>query len=55
MLKIGVIGIGNTGNQVAALAKERLNVPVIAINSSEKDLETVPDTIPKKLIKDKDG
>ena len=55
MLKIGVIGIGNTGNQVAALAKERLNIPVIAINSSDKDLETVSDSIPKKLIKDKDG
>lgn len=55
MLKIGVIGIGNTGNQVAALAKERLSVPVLAINSSDKDLETIPDSIPKKLIKDKEG
>lgn len=55
MLKIGVIGIGNTGNQVAALAKERLSIPVIAINSSDKDLETLPDSIPKKLITSKDG
>lgn len=55
MLKIGIIGIGNTGNQVASLAKERLQIPVIAINSSEKDLETVPADIPKKLITDKDG
>ena len=55
MLKIGVIGIGNTGNQVAALAKERLSIPVVAINSSDKDLETLPDSIPKKLITSKDG
>lgn len=55
MLKVGIIGIGNTGNQVAALAKETLNIPVIAINSSEKDLETISNDIPKKLISDKDG
>ena len=55
MLKVGIIGIGNTGNQIAALAKERLGVSVIAINSSEKDLETIPDSIPKKLISDREG
>ena len=55
MLKVGIIGIGNTGNQIAALAAERINIPVVAINSSGKDLETIPDNIPKKLIQDKDG
>ena len=55
MLKVGIMGIGNTGNQIASLAKERLNIPVIAINSSEKDLETVPSSIPRKLITLKDG
>lgn len=55
MLKVGIIGIGNTGNQIAALAKERLNIPVVAINSSEKDLETIPADIPKKLIRDSEG
>ena len=55
MLKVGIIGIGNTGNQIAALASSRLNIPVVAINSSEKDLETIPDSIPKKLIQNKDG
>jgi cell division GTPase FtsZ len=55
MLNVGIIGIGNTGNQVATLAKEKIGIPVIAINSSEKDLETVPDTIPTKLIRDKEG
>lgn len=55
MLKIGIIGIGNTGNQVAALAKKELNIPVLAINSSEKDLETISKDIPRKLISSSDG
>ena len=49
MLQIGVIGIGNTGNQVAKLAHERLGIKVLAINSSEKDLDTIGD-LPKILI-----
>lgn len=55
MLNVGIIGIGNAGNQVAALANTQLSIPVIAINSSEKDLETLPAGIPKKLIKDASG
>ena len=55
MLNVGIIGIGNTGNQVAALAMKRLNIPVLAINSSEKDLETVPEGVPRRLISDKSG
>jgi cell division GTPase FtsZ len=55
MLQVGIIGIGNAGNQVATLAANELKVPVIAINSSEKDLETVPDGITKKLISDAEG
>lgn len=55
MLKVGIVGIGNTGNQVAALAQNELKIPVLAINSSEKDLETVPDGVPKKLISSADG
>ena len=55
MLKVGIIGLGNTGNQVAALAQERLKVPVVAINSSEKDLESVPQIKVRRLIKKKDG
>ena len=55
MLKVGIIGIGNTGNQVASIAKERLSIPVIAINSSDKDLETIEQDIPKFLIEGKDG
>ena len=55
MLNIGVIGIGNTGNQIAALAMSRLSIPVLAINSSEKDLETIPDGVEKRLISDEAG
>ena len=55
MLKVGIIGLGNTGNQIASLAFEKLHIPVIAVNSSEKDLETISASIPKKLISDAKG
>jgi len=55
MLNVGIIGIGNTGNQIAALAKNELGIKVLAINSSEKDLDTLPNDIPKKIIKEKEG
>lgn len=41
MLKVGIIGIGNAGNQVAALALEKKQIPALAINASEKDLDTL--------------
>lgn len=55
MLNVGVIGLGNTGNQIASLAYEQLKIPVMAVNSSGKDLETISNNIPKKLITDADG
>ena len=55
MLNVGIIGLGNTGNQIASLAFDKLHIPVIAVNSSEKDLETIPNSIPKKLISDAKG
>lgn len=55
MLNVGVFGLGNTGNQIAALAFEKLHIPAFAINSSEKDLETISNAIPKKLISDANG
>ena len=55
MLNVGVIGLGNTGNQIASIAYEQLKIPVMAVNSSEKDLETINNNIPKKLITDADG
>lgn len=51
MLKVGIVGIGNTGNQIAALGMKELKIPVLAINSSEKDLETVPEGVPSILLK----
>jgi tubulin-like protein CetZ len=41
MLKIGIIGFGNAGNQIAELAFKERNISSIAINSSEKDLSTL--------------
>lgn len=55
MLKVGVVGIGNAGSQVAALAKEKLAIDVLAINSSEKDLQTIPSNVPRVLIGDEKG
>lgn len=55
MLNTGVIGLGNTGNQVAELAFKKLQIPVLAINSSDKDLETLDESIPKIKISDKAG
>lgn len=55
MLKIGALGTGNTGNQIVSLAKERLEIPVIAINSSVKDLETLPEDIQTYRISDQEG
>ena len=53
MLKIGVIGIGNAGNQVADLAK-RNSIDGIAINTSEKDISTLTD-VESIIIGDEKG
>lgn len=55
MLDVGVIGLGNAGSQVAALAVEKLGIDAYVINSSEKDLQTVSATIPRLLIGDTKG
>lgn len=55
MLNVSVVGIGNAGSQVALLANRNLSIPVLAINSSEKDLSTIPDNIPRILIGDAMG
>ena len=55
MLSVGLVGIGNAGSQVAALAQEQLKIDVLAINSSEKDLQTLPSSVPSKLIGDEKG
>ena len=42
MLKVSLIGIGNCGNQIAALAKKQGGINVACINTSENDIATLP-------------
>ena len=56
MLNVGIIGCGNAGNQVCALcAKKYPDIPVIAINCSENDMNTLPTGVTKILIGDGKG
>lgn len=55
MLNIGVIGIGNCGNQVAKKAMEELGCDVLALNSSMNDLSTLPDSVPHMCLGDEKG
>lgn len=54
MLHIATIGIGNAGNQVSELAMSLYNIPGIAINSSQKDLQTIK-KVPKLVMGDNKG
>lgn len=54
MLKVGIIGLGNAGNQVAELASREKQIPAIAINSSSKDLMSIK-SVDKILIGDEKG
>lgn len=54
MIKVGIIGVGNAGNQVAACAK-KAGFKAIALNSSEKDLATVRDILTTVIIGDEKG
>lgn len=49
MLNVGIIGLGNAGNQVADLAAETAGIEGIAINSSEKDLANVENVATLKI------
>ena len=56
MLKVGLIGCGNAGNQVLQEAlKTYPDMKLVAINSSENDLSTLPDSIMKITIGDGKG
>lgn len=55
MLNVGVIGIGNCGSQVAELAKNKLAIDAVAMNTSEMDLSMVSDKLTKILIGDGRG
>ena len=54
MLQIALIGIGNAGNQVANVAVQK-GIPVICINSSIKDLDTIDESISVVLIGHSEG
>lgn len=54
MLKVGVIGCGNCGNQIAALAFQE-GIEVYCFNTSENDLSMLPEGIKKKCIGDSEG
>ena len=54
MLKIGVIGIGNAGSQVALVAHKE-GIESMVLNSSEKDLAMVPDDMYKIPLGDLKG
>ena len=55
MLNVGVIGLGNGGNQQALLAKRRWAIDSMAINCSERDLSTLGNEIPTYVIGDARG
>ena len=54
MLNVSVIGIGNAGNQVAALAKQA-GFSAMALNSSDKDLSTVKSVVTTLIVGDEKG
>ena len=55
MLSVGIIGLGNAGNQVAMLAKKTKNIPSIAINTSERDIDVIQGYIEAILFATKEG
>lgn len=55
MLKVGIIGVGNAGSQVGALGTKMHGIKSIAINSSENDLATIPDSVLKFTVGDSRG
>ena len=48
-LKIGVVGLGNCGGQIAALAKEE-GFSAVAINVSGDDVKTLEDKVSSIII-----
>ena len=58
MLRVGVIGIGNCGNQIAKLAMSEADCGVLCVNTSENDLATLPESIREEfsiLVGDAEG
>ena len=53
MLRVGMLGIGNAGNQVLVSAKTVMpDVPLLAINCSKQDVATLPKDIKSIVIGD---
>ena len=56
MLNVGIIGIGNAGNQVCAYCTKKYpDIPLIAMNCSSNDMQTIPNSIRKVAIGDGKG
>lgn len=55
MINCGVIGWGNTGGQIAALVKERLNIPAMVLNTSEADISSIKTDVVKVVFGDGNG
>ena len=43
MIKVGVIGIGSCGSQIAVLANKTAHFPAVIMNSSQRDIDAVND------------
>ena len=56
MLKCGILGVGNAGNQVVSYAAS-VQAPfnLLAMNCSSEDLRMVPDSVPRLVIGDGRG
>ena len=55
MIKIGICGIGNAGNQIAALGQRVADFPAVAINSSERDIDAIEGNLKKIIFGSREG
>lgn len=55
MLKIGILGLGNAGGQIAMLAKKTKGFPAVVVNSSERDIEAIKGYIECIVIGNHEG
>ena len=54
-LNVGILGCGNAGSQIAALGSTLKNIPAIALNSSERDIDAVKAKTPIDVLYFGDG
>lgn len=55
MIKCGVCGLGNAGNQIAALAQRIGDFPSVAINSSERDIDAIEGSVKRIIFGSREG